>query len=112
MLHRREVDVARRLATRAADLQPGKAAVDGLVDRRRRVDRLAVAPHSLIPTPAQQLVGLLDHRFTLGPHLRRLRGEDVGHRARLPELLFQSLAVAARQGCGVVFRGHPDIQGE
>ena len=34
MLHRREVDVARSLATRAADLQPGEAAVDGLVDGR------------------------------------------------------------------------------
>ena len=42
MLHRREVDVARRLAPRALDLQPGKAAVDGLVDGRRRIDRLAV----------------------------------------------------------------------
>jgi hypothetical protein len=43
MLHRHEVDVARRLAPRAADLQLWKAAVDGLVDRRRRIDRLSQA---------------------------------------------------------------------
>jgi hypothetical protein len=54
MLHRREVDVTRRLAPCAADFQPREAAVDGLVDRRRRIDRLAVAPHPLIPTFAEQ----------------------------------------------------------
>ena len=90
------------------DLQPGEAAVDGLVDGRRRIDRFAVAPHPLVPTFAKQLVGLLDHRLALGPHLGRLRGQDVGHRACLAELLVQSLAVAAGQGRRVMLRGHPD----
>jgi hypothetical protein len=31
MLHRRKVDIARRLAPRAPDLQPGKTTVDGPV---------------------------------------------------------------------------------
>src|ERR1700719_3131013 len=30
----------------------------------------AVAPHSFVPALAKQLVGLLNHRFALGPHLR------------------------------------------
>src|SRR5260221_14554405 len=34
MFHRREIDVARRLAPCALDLQPGKPAVDSLIDRR------------------------------------------------------------------------------
>jgi hypothetical protein len=40
MLHRGKVDVARRLPPREADIQPGKATVDGLVDGRGRIDRL------------------------------------------------------------------------
>jgi hypothetical protein len=84
--------VARRLAPGALDLQPWKAAIDGLVDGGRRIDRLAVAPHSFVPALAKQLVGLLDHRFALSPHLRGLRGQDAGHRT----FLVQSLAVAAR----------------
>lgn len=112
MLHRRKIDVARRLATRALDLQPGKTTVDGLVDGRRRIDRFAVRPHPLVPAFAEKPVGLLDQRFALGPRLGRLRGQNIGHRARLAELLRQSLAIAARQGRGVVFWGHPDIQAQ
>jgi hypothetical protein len=52
----------------------------------------------------------LDQRLALGPHLGRLRGKDFGHRTRLAELLRQSLAVATRQGCGVIFRSHPAIR--
>jgi hypothetical protein len=78
MLHGGEIHVARRLATGAPDLKPGKAAVDGLVDGRRRVDRLAVRPHPLIPTFAQQSIGLLQHALGLGPHLHRLRCQDTG----------------------------------
>jgi hypothetical protein len=44
VLHRREIDVARRLAPCALDLQPGKAAVDGLVDSWGWIDRLTIAP--------------------------------------------------------------------
>ena len=55
MLHRGEVDVARRLAAGAADLQPGEAAIDGLVDGRRRVDRFAVARHPLVPLSQSSL---------------------------------------------------------
>ena len=54
VLHCRQIDVARRFATRALDLQLGKAAVHSLVDRGRRINRLAVAPHSLVPAFAQQ----------------------------------------------------------
>src|SRR4051794_11058774 len=49
VLHRRKVDLARRLTSGAADFQPGEASVDGLVDGRRLVDRFAIAPHPLIP---------------------------------------------------------------
>jgi hypothetical protein len=58
----------------------------------------------------RKFVGLLDQRFTLRQHLRRLRGKNAGHRARFPKLLCQSLAVAARKGRGVMLRRHPDIQ--
>ena len=50
--------------------------------------------------------------LALGPHLRRLDGQDVGHRACLAELFRQSLSVAARQGRRVILRGHPDIQAQ
>jgi hypothetical protein len=40
-----------------------------LINGGRRIDRLAIAPHPLVSTFARQLVGLLDRRFTLGPHL-------------------------------------------
>ena len=55
VLHRGQIDVARRLAAGAPDLQPRKAAVDRLVDGRRRVDRLAVGPHALVPAFACEL---------------------------------------------------------
>src|ERR1700721_3149749 len=41
VLHGRKVDVARRLAAGALDLKPWEAAVDRLVDGRRRLDWLA-----------------------------------------------------------------------
>jgi hypothetical protein len=91
MLHRGEIDVARRLAAGALDLQPGGAAVDCLVDGRRWVDRFALAPHSLVPAFAEEPVGLLKHGLGLGPHLRRLGGQDPGHRTRLPSSLFSAL---------------------
>lgn len=43
VLHRSEVNVTGRFAARALDLQPREAAVDGLGDGRRRIDRLVVA---------------------------------------------------------------------
>jgi hypothetical protein len=107
VLHGREIDVAWRLASGALDLQPRKAAVDGLVDRGRRIDRFAVRPHPFVPTLAEQPVGLLQHGRGLGSHLSRLRCEDVCHRTRLAELLAQSLAVAAGKGRRVMLRGHP-----
>src|ERR1700677_2747579 len=67
-----EIDVARRLAAGALDLQPREAAVDGLVDGRRWIDRFAIGPHSLIPAFAEQRVSLLQHRLGLGPHFGRL----------------------------------------
>jgi hypothetical protein len=103
-----QVDIAGRLAARAPNLQPREATVDGLIYGRRRVDRFAVAPHPLVPAFAEKFVGLLDHRFALCPYLRRLCGKDPGHRAGLSQLLCQSLAVAAGQGRGVVFRRHLD----
>ena len=50
--------------------------------------------------------------LSLGPDLVRLRGEDVGHRARLPELLVQGFTVASRERRRVVLRCHPDIRFE
>ena len=58
----------------------GKLYTAGNVDRRRWIDRLAVGPHPFVPTFTEQLVGLLDQRFALRAHLRRLRGENAGHR--------------------------------
>ena len=110
MFHGCEVDVAWRLAARALNLQPGKAAVDGLVDRRRGVDRLPVGPHPFVPTLAEQPVRLLDECFALCPHLGRLRGQYVGHRTRLAELLLKGLSVTSGEGRRVVLRRHPDIQ--
>jgi hypothetical protein len=110
VFHSRKVDVARRLAASAPDLKPGKASIYSLIDGGRRIDRFAVAPHPLVPAFAKQPVSLLDHGLALGPHLRRLRGQDVRHRTCLAELFCQSLAIAARQGGGVILRGHPDLQ--
>jgi hypothetical protein len=109
VLHRRQIDIARRPATGALDLQPGKAAVNGLVYGRRRVDRLAVAPHPLVPAFPEQSVGPLQHSFGLGPQLGRLCGEDAGHCTRLVELLAESLTDVSGKGHGVVLRRHPGI---
>ena len=110
MFHSGEVDVAWRLATRALNLQPGKSAVDGLVDRRRGVDRLSVGPHPFVPALANQPVRLLDECFALGPHLGRPGGQYAGHRTRLAELLLKRLSVISGEQHRVVLRRHPDIQ--
>ena len=47
-----------------------------------------------------------DQGLALSPSLGRLRGEDVGHRARPAELLAQRLAVASGERRRVMFRGH------
>jgi hypothetical protein len=47
VFHRGEVEVARRLAPRALDIPPGKAAVNGLI--RDRIYWLAVGPRPFVP---------------------------------------------------------------
>ena len=63
----------------------------------------------------QEFHQLADHRLALGPHLRRLGGQDVGHRACLAELFGRSLAVATRQGRRVILQpgqsGRPGAKG-
>ncbi len=59
---RAEIDIARRLASRAFDLQPWETPVDGLIDCRARVDGDAVRPHLLIPALTGEVVG-----FHCGP---------------------------------------------
>jgi hypothetical protein len=81
MLHGSEIDVARRLAAGALDLQPRKTAVDRLVNGRRRIDRLAIRPHALVPGFAEQLVGLTDEGFAFGAGFGGLPREDRRHRA-------------------------------
>jgi hypothetical protein len=68
---------------------------------------VAVGPHPLIPTFAEELVGLLHQRFRFCPHLRRLHCQDIGHRASLPNLFVQSFPIG--EGRGVVLWRHPDI---
>src|SRR3954451_3681640 len=92
MAQRGQVDLALGPAARALDLEPRVAAVDALVDGRRRIDRPAVGPHLLVPGFAQQLVGRPDQGRAFGPGVGRLRGEDRGHRTGPPELLGESLA--------------------
>jgi len=65
----RQIDIVRGLATRTLDFQPGKAAVDRLVNCWGGVDRLAIAPHPLVPAFTEQPIGLLDQRSALGSHL-------------------------------------------
>src|SRR5437588_12400680 len=60
VLEGRQIDIVRGLASRALDFQPGKAAVDSLVNCWRGVDRLAIAPHPLVPAFTEQSIGLLD----------------------------------------------------
>ena len=103
---RGHVDVAGGFAAGAFDLEPAIAAVDRLVDRRRRVDRFAIRPHAFIPAFAQQLVRRSDQRLPLGSRLRRLRGQDRGHGTGAAELFGEGLAVAPREGCRVVLRRH------
>jgi hypothetical protein len=59
ILQRREIDIAGGLASSASNLQPGEAAVYGVVDVERWVDWLAVALHPLVPALAKEFVGLL-----------------------------------------------------
>jgi hypothetical protein len=44
--------------------------------------------------------------------LRRLDGQNIGHRTRVAELLAQSLPVATGKGRRVIFRSYPDIQAQ
>lgn len=78
---RGEIDIARRQASAALDLQPCETAVGGLIDCRARVDWSAVASHLLIPRLASEAVGLPDQRLALAPLFRRPLGEDVRHRS-------------------------------
>jgi hypothetical protein len=87
------------LSPRALDLQPIVAAVDSLVDRRRRIDRLAVGPHPLVPALAEQPIRSPEQGLTLGSGLSGLCSEDRGHRARPAELLQKSISI--RSGLGV-----------
>ena len=105
-----KVDLARCSAAGALDLEPRKAAVDGLVDGGGRVYRLTVRPHPLVPAFAGQLVGLPDQRLALGPEFLGLLREDRRHRAGLAELLAESLAVTSGERGRVIFRRDPGIQ--
>jgi hypothetical protein len=58
----------------------------------RSVRRRSTCARSNFRTAA---VCLLEHGLGLGTHLGRLRGQDAGHRARLPEFLVQGLAIAS-----------------
>jgi hypothetical protein len=105
MLHRREVDVARRLAASATDLQPGKPPFTAW----------SMVGDGSIGSPSDQMrsfqlsqisfSGLLDQRFALCPHPGGLRGQDVGRRTRLAELssLFRALRSPPDRGVGRYF---------
>ena len=110
MLHGGEVDVARRLAARAPDLQPREAAVDGLVDRRRRVDRLAVAHIRSFQLSQSSLSACWIRVSPLARISADCAARMLVIARALPSSLLQSLAVASGEGRGVMFRRHPDIQ--
>ncbi len=61
-----EINVTRCLTAQAFDLQPCKAAVDGLIYRRRWIDG-AVAPHLFIPALIGEVVGFTDQRLAPAP---------------------------------------------
>src|SRR5690348_581390 len=106
MPQRSQIHVPLGLAARALDFQPRVAAIHGLIDRRRRIDRAAISPYFFVPAFAEQLVGLADQRCSLGSGLSRLRGEDRRHRTRPAELLPEGLAVASGQRGRMVLGGH------
>jgi hypothetical protein len=106
MRQRAEIDIARRQASAALDLQPWEAAVDGLIDGRARIDWSAVAPHLFIPALTGEVVGFPDQRLALAPLFRRPLSKDVRHRPRLRKLFLESFAVAAGQRGRVQFRSH------
>jgi hypothetical protein len=83
-----------------------RGAVDGLINRRARINRPAVAPHALIERLASVAVGLADQRLALAPLFRRALGENVRHRPRLRKLFRERLAVAAGQRHVMVLPGH------
>jgi hypothetical protein len=88
-----------------------KSTVDGSINGGRWIDWLAVAPHPLIPAFAEKFVGLLDQRFTLRPHLRRLRGKKCRPSRALSQAPFsEPCGRPLRKGRGVMLRRHPDIQ--
>jgi len=101
-----EIDIARRLAARALNLQPREAAVDGLIDCRRWIDGAAVAPHAFVPALTGEVVSFADQRLALAPLFRRPLSEDACHRPRLRKLFLEGFAVAAGQRGRVMFRSH------
>ena len=104
---RAEIDIARRLAARALDLQPWEAAVDGLIDGRRRIDGAAIRAYPFIPALTGEVVGLPDQRLALTPPFRRPLGEYLRHGSRFRKLLCQRLAFAAGDRWIMMLRSHP-----
>lgn len=103
---RREIDITTRLAPTAFDLQPREAAIDRLIDGRRRINWPAVAPHLFIPALTGQIVGLADQRLANAPLFGRALGEDASHRPRLHKLFRECLAVTAGERCRVMLWSH------
>jgi hypothetical protein len=81
------------------------ATVERLVDRRRRIDRLAVRPHTLVPAFGPQLVRLAEQRFALCPEFVRLPSEYCRHGASFAELLLQRIAIL--NTCAISTRSRP-----
>jgi hypothetical protein len=67
MAKRGEINIALGLASRAFDLKPWVAAIDGLIYRLAWIDGAAVAPHLFVPRLAREVVGLPDQRLALAP---------------------------------------------
>jgi hypothetical protein len=96
VLHRRWIDLARRLAPRALNLQPGEAAIDRLVDCWGRVDWFTVGPDaarsssrtatgrlagsSLRPGPASRRIEWTDRMFVMARALPSSWSAPYGHR--------------------------------
>ena len=105
-----KVNVTLGPAPRALDFQPGEAAIDGLLDGGRGIDRPTVAPHLLIPALTGEVVRFAYQRFANPPLLLGLLGEDLRHGPRLHQLFCQRLAVAAGERSRVIFGCHAGIK--
>jgi hypothetical protein len=92
MLQPREVDVAGRLPPCALDLQLWKAAIDGLVDGGRRIDRLAVAPLRSF----QLSQGSLSACWIIASPLARISADRVARMLAIARALPTSLFKAFR----------------